>query len=250
MKLLNLLYEFDYGKKLFADPSHYSNIQTTSDLDIVGYRKYADIETDTDDEVRALELLDMFYSGDFVNLDETALYKLIVSLKKLKSKFPKILDPRTSPGIGQTVYRGATISIDLVKDMPLMIDGSNIILKVPNNFKVRPQSGRPIHSFSIKRYMAVNYALNQTFLSVENPNRVPVIICVDVNDPNLLFSTRFSELHSVYREEEEVFYANYDITVNELILKSAIIEDIYKEHANSSNQLVRSVYTKWYNAIN
>lgn len=250
MKLLNLLREFDYGEKLFADPNHYSNIQTTSDLNIIGYRKYADIETDTKDEARALELLDVFYSGDFVNLDETALYKLIKPLKKLKSKFPKILDPRTSPGIGHLVYRGATISLDLVKDMPYTVDGSDIILKVPNNFKVRPRSGRPIHSFSIKRYMAISYALNQSFLSVENPNRVPVIICVDVNDPNLLFSTRFSKLHSMYRVEEEVFYANYDITVHELIIKSASIEDIYKEHANSSDQLVRSVYTKWYNDIN
>jgi len=250
MRLLHLLHEFEYGENLFADPSHYSNVQTTSDLNIIGYRNYADIETDTEDETRALELLDVFYSGDFVNLDETALYKLIAPLKKLKSKFPKILDPRTSPGIGQMVYRGATISLDLVKDMPYTVAGSNIILEVPKNFKVRPQSGRPIHSFSIKRYMAVNYALNQTLMSVENPSRVPAIICVDVNDPNLLFSTRFSELHSIYREEEEVFYANYDITVNELILKSAIIEDIYKEHANSSNHVVRSVYTKWYNAIN
>ena len=82
IKLRNILQEFDYGRRLFADPDNYDNVRDADELGPVGYGNIWDIETDTEDETHAMELLSTFYQGDFVGLDERKLKILIKSLKQ------------------------------------------------------------------------------------------------------------------------------------------------------------------------
>jgi len=248
IKLRNILQEFDYGKRLFADPENYDNVLDADELGPIGYDNIWDIETDTEDEIRAMDLLSTFYQGDFVGLDESELKILIKSLKRLKAKFPKILDPKTSPEIEKYVYRGATISIDAIKDMPFKLVSNDIIFTVPAKFEVHPRSGRPMHSFSVEKYMAESYVHGKVYDSILDPGRIPIVIHVNVNDPNLLFSTNFSSLHSTFDDEKEVFYANKTITVSKLSIKHSLVQDIYKNIFDSpEDSKYYDVYTKLYN---
>ena len=250
IKLRNILQEFDYGRRLFADPDNYDNVRDADELGPVGYGNIWDIETDTEDETHAMELLSTFYQGDFVGLDERKLKILIKSLKRLKTKFPKILDPRTSAEVEKYVYRGATISMDAIKDMSFKLISNDIVFMVPDGFKVHPRSGRPIHSFSVEKYMAEQYVHGKVYDSILDPGRIPIVIHVDANNPNLLFSTNFSSLHSTYGDEKEVFYAADNIIVSRLSVKQDVIRQIYEnDKAIDRMSDMQDVYTKLYNAI-
>lgn len=105
------LNEFDYGKKLFADPD-------TPEYDEGKYKrwikaKYGESEDDTPEEEAALR-----YICDYIENGDKYSAKLAVKFirshgKNLKKKFGEILDPEYQTKI-DTIYRGATGNHDYI----------------------------------------------------------------------------------------------------------------------------------------
>lgn len=100
IRLKDILKELDYGEKLFADPSYGTSSGRYRDL--IKQMYDGETEPDTEEEkMLFLKLKDYVKSGKWYK-DTT---KDIDDLFKLKSKFPRMLDPEEDV-LGIMVYRG------------------------------------------------------------------------------------------------------------------------------------------------
>ena len=119
-----LLKEFDYESELFADPSA---------LDTTPYafkQLISKEEPNTDDENKFIKALERYTHDESNSLSPSGLKYLL----KLKSKFPKILDPRTSSDADGYAYRGTQIDIDILlnSNIKKIQDGSKWVYVIDN----------------------------------------------------------------------------------------------------------------------
>jgi len=115
--LKQVLKEFDYGKKLFADPKTIAGATGEEEK----YKQWLasrgirpdDYEADTDEELQALRRIAR-YIEDGAEIYGTKSAEFIGKHGKfLKAKFPEIMDPEHGGKIS-TLYRGASMPVDAV----------------------------------------------------------------------------------------------------------------------------------------
>ena len=115
--LKQVLKEFDYGNKLFADPDTIASATQEEDK----YKQWLaskgiepnDYETDTDEEYEALyQIASYIEDGSPHNAKDAAAF-ISKHGKLLKGNFPEIMDPEYG-GRLVTLYRGASMAIDAI----------------------------------------------------------------------------------------------------------------------------------------
>lgn len=106
IKLVDLLKEFDFGKKLFADPSRAKHARYK--LFMFKTYKFA-TEADTPEEAALWKQIQNYLKddekGELVNFD-------MKQLNQLKGRFPAILDPGLNAN--SSLYRGMTLEVDKI----------------------------------------------------------------------------------------------------------------------------------------
>ena len=112
IKLKNILSEFDFGDKLWADSAYGSSSGPYANLISLMYGKDG-YEDDTREEMDLWSavkdyLKDAEKDGVSRRRDDV---KELLSLKK---RFPRMLDPRTDIGVSDTIYRGMTAELDQI----------------------------------------------------------------------------------------------------------------------------------------
>jgi hypothetical protein len=112
--LKQVLKEFDYGNKLFADPGTIASATQEEDK----YKQWLaskgiEFEDDTDEEYEALyQIASYIEDGSPHNAIDAAVF-ISKHGKLLKGKFPEIMDPEHGGKIS-TLYRGASMPVDAV----------------------------------------------------------------------------------------------------------------------------------------
>lgn len=112
--LKQVLKEFDYGNKLFADPDTIASATQEEEK----YKQWLaskgiETEKDTDEEYEALyQIASYIEDGSPHNARDAAAF-ISKHGKLLKGKFPEIMDPEYGAKIS-TLYRGASMPVDAV----------------------------------------------------------------------------------------------------------------------------------------
>ncbi len=219
MKLIKILQELEYGKKLFADPT--SPAISTNKLKKAkfDYLIGDEHESNTEDENDFLLGLRTFTKATIgQGVDIPSVLKDNASkLLSLKPKFPKILDPLvsnsndwiTAPRGKQLILRGATIPRSTFEKLNWddYVELSRYeFIAVPNpGLEVAPRSQRGVHSFTIDPKIAYNFLSRQ---SRKDPDRVPIIIGISADNPNFVFNPDFVNTISNYTEDEVLYVGN------------------------------------------
>lgn len=204
IRLKNLLKEFEYGSRLFADPKD-ENLVNAEFLDDL----IAKPEPNTEDEKKLLKALSDYFSKDVVkNLDINILKKLL----QLKSKFPKILDPKKSRNAGYA-YRGTTIGIDTL--LKAIDNGSlfkhsynvYVIDKIDNpKITIQSKGSTGYLSFTAEIVYAESFAIGNMagnrYKNLIKQKLFPITVEISSKNPNLLFNPVFVRALSGYDEEE------------------------------------------------
>lgn len=106
IKLVDLLKEFEFGKKLFADPSRAKHARYK--LFMFKTYKFA-TEADTPEEAALWKQIQNYLKndekGELANFD-------MKQLNQLKGQFPAILDPGLNAN--SSLYRGMTLEVDKI----------------------------------------------------------------------------------------------------------------------------------------
>jgi hypothetical protein len=117
IRLRDLLREFEYGEKLWADP-----YILASEWDRHDYRQFYDgmSEPNTSEETAVLKAIQTYIEENTID-DITP--KMLKDLKRLKARFPRILDPKeTRRGAIDYVYRGMSADpewlMNLIEKLP------------------------------------------------------------------------------------------------------------------------------------
>ena len=117
IKLKDILKEFDYGNKLFADPKTIAGATGEEEK----YKQWLaskgigpdDYETDTAEELQALERIARYIEDGAEIYGKPAAEFIAKHGKRLKNKFPEIMDPEHGGKIS-ALYRGASMPVDAV----------------------------------------------------------------------------------------------------------------------------------------
>lgn len=201
IRLKDLLKEFEYGSQLFADPKD-ENLVNVEFLDAL----IAKPEPNTEDEKKLLKALsDYFSEGVVKTLDINILKKLL----QLKSKFPKILDPKKSRNAG-FAYRGTTIGIDtLLKaiDSGKLQQQSRYIFVIDDpKITIQSKGSTGYLSFSVEMVDAEIFAVGarsgDRYKNLIKQKLFPITAEISSKNPNLLFNPEFVRVLSEYDEEE------------------------------------------------
>jgi hypothetical protein len=219
VKLVNILRELEYGKRLFADPNPQALKADSKKRAKFAYLIGNEPEPNTEDENEFLLGLRSFTKatiGQGVDIP-SILVSNAPKLLSLKSKFPKILDPLssssndwiTAPRGKQLVLRGATIPRSTFEKINWndYVDLSKYeFIAVPNpGLEVAPRSQRGVHSFTIDPKIAYNFLSRQ---SRNDPDRVPIIIGISADNPNFVFNPDFVNTISNFTEDEVLYVGN------------------------------------------
>lgn len=229
--------KFDYGKELFADP-YYLPEKRYNNKDYLKFLKgvYQDIELNTPDEKRAFkQIYDYFKDpSNLISKD------ILESLRLLKHKFPKILDPLYDDLYDAyfsniTYYRGGSLTAEQL---------SGLLYEPPKVYQIQDQehqlnkailtktkfvheeTGRKhFLSFSRNFKTAFNFAVspfyNKRILKkFLKSNRVPVIIGISGDDKNLILNPDFSDAVSPFFEDESLYVSN-KVKLKELYVVNA-----------------------------
>ena len=134
IKLKDILKEFEYGDKLWADPMGGMDITTklTRYQDFIKKIYNNDIEYNTPEEAKVLKAIVSYLKYN----NKEGINPYLDELLKLKKKFPNILDPKSSNRTKDKLYRGMTGVVDVIvkyiesaKEVKeVTIKGSNWIL--------------------------------------------------------------------------------------------------------------------------
>lgn len=198
-KLIDILKEFDYGSELFADPNDL--YATPYQRKLIGLSKE---EPNTADEAKFVKALAKYTHNESNPLSPSVLKDLL----KLKSKFPKILDPRTSDATDGSAYRGTQIDIDILLNSKIkkIQDGSKWAYVIDNpNVTLKSTKSRGYLSFSVSRGVAAGFsrrAFEGKTDELVGRNKFPVVLEIDLNHPKLIFSPNFINTVTEFREAE------------------------------------------------
>lgn len=248
-----LIYEFDYGKVLFGEPSddEYFGYFDDSLIYQLGWKKIVPNwgEENTADEKRALSLLRKWFND---NQSTSELSKVLNKLKKLKKKFPKILDPKAGMSLvdGNTFYRGTLLSVSELSKLSgwhktrlsTLRDDS---IETSSPYVWKPKSSKGFTSVTPNIEVAHNFAMTYssghliTFFDdlVDNEGDVmnkkfPVILAFKYTNPSAILSPVFTNALSSYRESE-VFLVGNSIKVDKIYIPGFMSNKIQRYDKNS-----------------
>ena len=252
IKLKDLLKEFEFGEKLFADPddpaiSRRNSTEWSAFMRKVYSNNY---ESNTDDETYLLNAIKTYLSASNKK-DITP--DMLKDLLAIRNKFPSILMP---PSHITTLYRGMTMDINsLIK---IVQDTAEIVKEGPNGKRlVLKGVSRTITSRSkdfismstdwriAQRFPAAT--INSTFVD----GRYPVVAVVDVQDvkDKVLMNPEFLDAIIGFRESE-CWIVGSDIPVSDLIITNPIYRDlgitnpIYRDFGPEVDDLIQALKDK------
>ena len=245
IKLVDLLKEFEFGKKLFADPddpaiSRGNSTEWSAFMRKVYSNNY---ESNTDDETYLLNAIKT-YLNDSNKKDITP--DMLKDLLAIRNKFPNILMP---PSYITTLYRGMTMDIEsLIKIVQDTADIKKGGIGGPNdNQLILKDISRTITSRS-KDFisMSTDWRIAQRFpasniTAVLDSGRYPVVAVVDVQDAKdkVLMNPEFLDAIFELRESECWIVGN-DIPISDLI----IINPIYHSFGPEVDDLIKVLKSK------
>lgn len=241
IKLKSLLAEFEFGNIPFSDGN--SKLINTSDRkDFKSFlKKWSyELETNTADENLFLKKLITYINSIERFRGSQAFVDALKSLLPLKSKFPGILDPKTSNDHKGMVYRGTTIPIKtLIKQKPNI--KSNYI-EFNTNTKLKSKGNRNFLSFSVVQSIAEDFTsqfgtLDQLMEDYMEKGLVPAIIGLDISNPNLILNPDFLVLFNSYgsgSDEGETFYIGKSLTVNKILVPINNLSDYIVKYINDT----------------
>jgi hypothetical protein len=245
IKLVDLLKEFEFGKKLFADPddptiSRGNSTEWSAFMRKVYSNNY---ESNTDDETYLLKAIKT-YLNDSNKKDITP--DMLKELLSIRNKFPNILMP---PSYITTLYRGMTMDINsltkIVQDTADIKKGgtggpndNQLVLKDVS--RTITSRSKDFISMSTDRRIAERFPagnINSTFAD----GRYPVLAVVDIQDvkDKVLMNPEFLDAIIGFRESECWIVGN-DIPVSDLI----IINPIYHSFGPEVDDLIKVLKSK------
>ena len=224
IKLVDLLKEFEFGKKLFADPddpaiSGGNSIEWSAFMRKVYSNNY---ESNTDDETYLLNAIKT-YLNDSNKKDITP--DMLKDLLAIRNKFPSILMP---PSYITTLYRGMTMDIEsLIK---IVQDTAEIVKEGHNDNRLvlkgvsRTITSRSLNftSMSTDRRIAERFPSGNVD-SIFASGRYPVLAVVDIQDvkDKVLMYPEFLDAIASFRESE-CWIVGSDIPVSDLMIQNPI----------------------------
>lgn len=111
IKLKNILKEFDFGDKLWADDAYGSSSGPYANLIQRMYN--GEYEKDTPDEMGLWSAIKDYLKNAQKNAISTRESE-IKELLSLKKRFPQMLDPATDISAGEAIFRGMTADLDKI----------------------------------------------------------------------------------------------------------------------------------------
>lgn len=242
LRLRGILNEFDYGKRLLDDPTNWAG-GLYSDKFSTDKHRALDIQGEPDTEDEALFVQDLItYLKDQDKADPGKILPVLKKLVPLKSKFPKILDPRS--GItGDVIYRGATIPFSIFdRNIPARTkiirgeDGGSIgtVAALNINTTMRPRARRGFYSFSGEYERAENFAVRAAHKTEQRETllelRMPCIVATSVDDAKCIFNPAYIDAVGPYYEYE-VLYIGDNIKISAIYIPKwvlrVVISNIY-----------------------
>lgn len=225
------LKELDYGQNLFADPTVkqlFTQRGTTKFPPPDQYQEFlhGDPESpNTEEEMAVLTDIVNFTRENYNDIEDFK--NNAQELLALKSKFPKMLDPKQGKNTGKLVYRGATIPISVLQKLASKINpaiGEKGLYTIENpGIKVTPSSGRGIHSFSASLIQALDF-MDVTAGKHNRPKfRIPVVFAIDSSEPNLLLNPDFLDALSIFNEQEAMLIGD-SFTPKEIYIDREALE--------------------------
>jgi len=194
-------------------------------------------ELNTPEEHRLLDFLSKWIElGDSLHvwrkLPDT-IYKDLKYLLKIKKKFPLILDPMQGSNNLNKFWRGASISLDKANEI---LDNAKLVKRGAdparfnsvNRYEIKTSVGsrallkKNAASFT-SNWNTANVFLNSRTRNPED-DRVPVILEVPANSPNLLFNPEFLNLFSDYEEDETFYVGDKEINITAIYLNPYAVD--------------------------
>lgn len=171
IRLRDILTEFQYGEKLWADPAFASSSRK--------YRQFLDriyngeLEPNTEEETAVFTAIKAY----IINNDKDKLRpEMIDDLLALKREFPDMLDPKTAATHVTDVFRGMTVAIDA---LPGLIEkATNVYSDIAEDWILLSGIGTDIQSRSEGGFVsfATTLASAGSFAGGRSPiDRWPVI---------------------------------------------------------------------------
>lgn len=237
------LKELDYGQNLFADPTVKQLPTQRGVTKFPPQDKYKEFlhgdseSPNTEEEMRVLTDIVNFTRENYNDIEDFK--NNAQELLALKSKFPKMLDPKQGENTGKLVYRGATIPISVLQKLSSKINpviGRQGLYTIENpGIKITPSSGRGIHSFSAKLLQALDFMDMTAGKHNRMEGRIPVVFAIDSSEPNLLLNPDFLDALSIFGEQEVMLIGD-SFTPKEIYIDPAVLEwrlsDKEKEELN------------------
>ena len=237
IKLKDLLKEFEFGEKLFADPddpaiSGGNSTEWSAFMRKVYSNNY---ESNTNDETYLLNAIKTYLnSSDKKDITPDMLKDLL----SIRNKFPNILMP---PSYITTLYRGMTMDIEsLIK---IVQDTAEIVKEGYNNNRLVLKGvsrtitsrSKDFISMSTDRRTAERFP-EGNMLHVFSSSRYPILAVVDVQDvkDRVLMNPEFLDAIASFRESECWIVGSdssygADIPVSDLMITNPIYRDFGPE---------------------
>jgi len=224
IKLIDLLKEFEFGKKLFADPDDpIVSRGNSTEWSAFMRRVYSnDYESNTNDETYLLNAIKTYLNGSNKK-DITP--DMLRELLSIRNKFPNILMP---PSHITTLYRGMTMDmnslIKIVQDATeIKKEGhgdNRLILKGVS--RTIASRAKDFISMSTDWRIAQSFPAGNISAILEN-GRYPIIVVVDIQDvkDKVLMNPDFLDAIIGFRESE-CWIVGSDMPASELIITNPI----------------------------
>ena len=230
-RLKDILNEFDYGQRPLDDPNAWNPEDVRLGVDLLKSRYGMTLsdfglegEPNTEDEKQLIAFLEDFFDMPEMVDNKAAFANMLSTLVKVKSKFPKLLDPAQGTP-KQFIWRGATMTMDMFMKLDWkVIKKADPYLSATGPIKsVRPRSDRGVHSFTAVWQTAWKFANRHNI----RPNmwRIPCVFKISVKDKNTLFNPMFLNTIGMW-SEFEVLYVGDSFKPVEYQIPSYVIKRI------------------------
>jgi hypothetical protein len=242
IKLVDLLKEFEFGKKLFADPDDTVVTRNNwAEWSAFVRKVYSNnYESNTDDETYLLNAIKTYLSAGSKGDITPGMLKELLSIR---NKFPNILMP---PSHITTLYRGMTMDmnslIKIVQDATEIKkeghDDNRLVLKGVS--RTITSRAKDFISMSTDRRIAERFPAGN-INSVLASGRYPIIVVVDIQDvkDRVLMNPEFLDAIIGFRESE-CWIVGSDIPVSDLMIQNPI----YHSFGPEVDDLIQALKSK------
>jgi hypothetical protein len=154
---------------------------------------------------------------------------LLKDLLKIKSKYPKQLDPRI--GGNKFGYRGTTFNKDFISKLKVKSKSNGVTeYEVPPNLKITSKGNRGFLSFTTDEEVAKGFGHYSGYVDhKKSPDRVGGYVRVSLDNPNFILHPNFTgelskDLEYSKESEKETLYVGNSFTPESIFV---IDKDIY-----------------------